>query len=47
MPDDTPSSRTGSSVSGHVTGDSPDYGAFDATLGIRRGSCSDNYSQYQ
>jgi hypothetical protein len=44
MPDGTASSSTRSSMSGHVTGDSPDYGTFDAALGICRGGCSDNYS---
>jgi hypothetical protein len=47
MSDDTPSSCTRSSVSDHVTGNSPDYGAFDAALGIRRGNRSDNCSQCQ
>jgi hypothetical protein len=30
MPDDTPSTRARSSVADHMTGDSPDDGAFNA-----------------
>ena len=45
MPDDAASSRTRSCMSGHVARDSSDYGALDAALGIRRGTCSDNCSQ--
>ena len=42
MPDDTPSTRARNSVADHMTGDSPDYGAFNAALGIRRGGSSNN-----
>jgi hypothetical protein len=45
--DDTPRRGARSSVSSHVPRDTAHYRAFDASLGICRGACSEGYSQHE
>jgi hypothetical protein len=46
VPNDTPCRGAHSTMTGHMTRYSPDYCAFNAPLGVCRGTCSDGHSQY-